>query len=360
MTDGFSRRELLQSAAALGVAALRLRASQTPTYTGEVKVVNVLATVRDKQGRIVRNLGQSDFVLEEDGRPQIIRYFARESDLPLTLGLLIDTSMSQRTVLPQERTASYRFLEQVLREDKDQAFVIHFDREVELLQDLTSSRKKLEDALTGLETPQRDRPQWGGAGDSGGGGPQRGGGQGGGRRAGTTLYDAVLLASDDLMKKQTGRKAFIVLSDGVDTGSKTSIESAIESAQRADTLAYSILFKGERMSPPGGFGGPGWGGGRGRGRGGMGGPRSYPSANRPDGKKVLERIASQTGAGFFEVSGKQPIEKIYEQIDEELRSQYSLGFSSDRPEPGAGFHHIHLTTRDKSLQVRARDGYYAG
>ena len=187
--------------------------------------------------------------------------------------------------------------------------------------------------------------------------PAAGGHGSGGRRVGTALYDAVLLASDDVMKKQTGRKAFILLSDGVDVGSKTSIESAIESAQRADTLAYSILFKGERMYPMGGFGGPGMGGHHGGGRGGWGGPHSYPSGDRPDGKKVLERISNQTGAGFFEVSGKQTIEHIFESIDEELRSQYNLGFSSDRP--GAGFRHIQLTTRNKSLVVRARDGYYA-
>jgi VWFA-related protein len=138
---------------------------------------------------MVQNLTKDDFTLEEDGRPQAIRYFSRETDLPLTLGLLIDTSMSQRRVLGQERTASYRFLDQVLREDKDKAFVIHFDREVELLEDLTSSRKKLEAALTSLETPQ---PQQRG-GSGGGGYPGSGGGHPGshgGRRGGGTILAA--------------------------------------------------------------------------------------------------------------------------------------------------------------------------
>src|SRR5712692_1020139 len=152
---------------------------QETTFSTDVKVVNVLATVRDKQGRIIKDLAQDDFVLEEDGRPQAIRYFSRQTDLPLTLGLLVDTSMSQRRLLGEERTASYRFFDQVLREKKYMAFVIHFDREVELLQDLTSSRKDLEAALAKLETP---RPQWGG----GGGGRNPTGGRG--RQGGTSLY----------------------------------------------------------------------------------------------------------------------------------------------------------------------------
>src|SRR5436305_7513853 len=172
-----------------------LRSQQDPTFSVHVKVVNVLATVRDKHKQIVRNLSKDDFILEEDGRPQTIRYFAQETDLSLTLGLLVDTSLSQRRVLDEERQASYRFLEQVLREDKDLAFLIHFDREVELLQDLTSSRQKLEAALSQLEMPQMNRRGPGGGGPGRGGmGRRRGGG-------GTSLYDAVLLASDELMKK---------------------------------------------------------------------------------------------------------------------------------------------------------------
>src|SRR5262252_1641090 len=143
---------------------------QEHTIAVDVKVVNVLATVRDKHGQIINNLGKDDFILQEDGRPETIKYFSRESDLPLTLGLLVDTSMSQRRVLGEERSASVRFLNQVLREYKDHAFVVHFDREVELLQDLTSSRKKLEDSLEQLELPQQDRPSWGGRGGPGGGG----------------------------------------------------------------------------------------------------------------------------------------------------------------------------------------------
>jgi VWFA-related protein len=308
--------------------------------------------VRNKQGEIVRNLTKDDFTLEEDDRPQTIGYFARETDLPLTLGLLVDTSMSQRRVLDQERSASSTFLDQVLRVNKDMAFVIHFDREVELLQDLTSSRQKLESALGLLQTPQPT--QEGGSNSPGSypGSRRRAGGGGGG----TLLYDAVYLASNELMKKQQGRKALIILSDGVDRGSKETLASAVEAAQRADTLVYSILFADEQgYGNGGGFGGRGMGG-MGRRGGGRGG---YPQQMRPDGKKILERISKETGARLFEVSKKQPIEQIYDRIQEELRNQYSLGYTPDRADAGAGYHKIHLMTKQKDLTVQARDGYYA-
>ncbi len=158
-----SRRGLLYSLASLFPAPGLLRGQKDTTFSSDVKVVNVLATVRNKQGEIVKNLTKDDFALEEDGRPQAIHYFSQETELPLTLGLLVDTSLSQRRVLEQERDASYRFLDHVLREDKDLAFVIHFDREVELLQDLTSSRNKLESTLRLLQTPGQDG-HWGGRG----------------------------------------------------------------------------------------------------------------------------------------------------------------------------------------------------
>jgi VWFA-related protein len=335
-------------------AARLLRAQKDTTFTADVKVVNVFATVRDKQGRIVQNLTKDDFALSEDGRPQVIKFFSQESNLPLTLGLLVDTSMSQRRVLGQERTASERFLQQVLRVDQDRAFVIHFDHDVELLQDLTSSRKELDAALAQLELPQeqRQRGGWGGPGGGRGPGGRGSGGPRGGHGGGTSLYDSVLLASDELMKKQSGRKALIMLTDGVDNGSKVSLSSAIESAQRADTLVYSILFSDRDAYGGGGFGGGGMGG---RGRGGRGGPPRRQE-ERPDGKKILQRLSKETGGGFFEVSKKQTIDKIYDQIQEELRNQYSLGYT---PDAGSGYRKIQLTVKKKDLIVQTRDGYYA-
>ncbi len=230
------RRWLLQ--AGLATFAVVLAAQQPSTYSVEVKVVNVLATVRDKHGKIVNNLSQDDFTLDEDGYQQTIKYFSRETDLPLTLGLLVDTSLSQRRVLDKERSASGSFADQVLREDKDKAFLIHFDREVELLQDLTSSRQKLQDGLRLLQTPAPEQDRSAGGGGGGGGGYPGGGGSGRGGHSrrhggGTLLYDSVYLASDELMQKQRGRKAIVILTDGVDQGSKMSLDRAIESAQRA-------------------------------------------------------------------------------------------------------------------------------
>ena len=330
------------------------------TLSVQVKVVNVLATVRDKHGKIVNGLTKDDFTLTEDGRPQAIKYFARETDLPLTLGLLVDTSLSQLRVLSEERDASESFLAQILREEQDKAFVIHFDREVELLQDLTASHEKLHSALESLATPQFTRTS------AGGGGPGPGSGRGS-RGGGTLLYDAVYLASDELMQKQSGRKALIVLSDGVDTGSKESLDVAIESAQRANTIVYSILFKDDTAyGNGGGFGRTGISipgmGGPGMGRGGMGGPgrggRRYPQEHA-DGKKVLERISKETGGRLFQVSKKEPVDQIYSQIEEELRNQYNLGYTPDRANSASpGYHKIEVAGKKKDLVVQARDGYY--
>jgi len=318
----------------------------------EVKLVTVYAAVRDKHGKIIPNLNQSDFALQEDARPQTIKYFVRESELPLTLGLLVDTSLSQRRVLDQEKSASYSFFDHILREDKDKAFLIHFDREVELLRDLTASREKLRSGLEELDTPSfTNTSGGGGAGTAGGSGRRHG--QGGG---GTLLYDSIYLASNELMKKQQGRKALIILTDGVDHGSKESLNTAIASAQRADTAVYSILFADEDAYGPGrgGYGGHGgYGGGR-------GGPSRYPQQDHPDGKKVLERISKETGGQLFEVKKKLPIEQIYAQIEEELRNQYSLAYTPDRPGDDSTYHLIHVTVNQKDLIVQAREGYYSG
>ena len=353
-----------------------------PKFSSDVNVVNLFVTVRNKQGKIVKDLTKDDFLLDEEGKTQAIKYFSQESDLPLYLGLLVDTSGSQRTVLNDERTASFKFFDQVLREDRDLAFVLHFDFEVELLQDFTSSRKDLEKALDQLQISPRlqQRQGQGGGNPSGGGGgggypgggypgggyPGGGGGgypSGGGSRprGGTDLYDAILLASDELMAKQKGRKALILLTDGVDTGSKSTLFQAIESAQKADTLVYSVLFAGsENYSQPMRMGGPGMGR-----RGGMGRyPQPGGGYDRGNGKKVLEQIARETGGQFYQVSHSHPIDKIYAEIEEELRGQYSIGYTPDPPAPSGVYRHIHLTTnnkvkKDKDLVVVTREGYWA-
>jgi VWFA-related protein len=352
MSSLTSRRSFL-AASALVLAARRLRAQRfsdadtlkdapsglgkdNPVFSSDVKVVNVLATVRTKGGEIVANLTKDDFVLTEDKQPQIIKYFSRETNLPLILGLLVDTSGSQRNVLEEEETASYKFLDKVLREDLDKTFLAHFDFDTELLQDLTSSKQKLREALDGLEVPgPGGRRGGGGYGGPGGGG--RRGGQGGG----TTLYDAVYLASDEIMRHQQGRKAVILLTDGVDHGSRESMGTAIEEAQRADTLIYSIMFEGEESG--GGLGGFG---------------RIGPIDMGADGYKVLQKMSRETGGGFFEVSRKMSIDAIYKRIEEELRSQYSIGYTPDRPPDGYAFRTISLKAKRKDLVVQARQGYY--
>jgi VWFA-related protein len=328
-----------------------------------VKLVTVYAVVRDKHGKIVPSLTKDDFALEEDGRPQAISHFIVQTDVPLTLGLLVDTSFSQRAEIVPERDASYTFLDHLLTA-KDVAFVIHFDRDIELLQDLTSSRPKLQAALQQLNTPQLDRDDNGDNGGNGGG--QRGRGMGGG----THLYDAIWLASNDVLKKQQGRKAIFVLSDGVDRGSKESLTDAIEAAQRADAAVYTIYFAGEepqnqgyqRHRRLGGGMGGGWPGGGGGwpGGGGGGGGNQYPREQRVDGKKILLQISEETGGVMFEVSKNLPLDKIYDVAAEGLRNQYALGYTPNPPDTDAGYHTIHLTAKKKDLTVQGRQGYYSG
>jgi VWFA-related protein len=411
---------IVAGVAAMAVAARGQQQQQPgqaggPTYSADVKVVNVLATVRDKNGKFITDLGQNDFVLEEDGRRQTIKYFSRESDLPLTLGLLVDTSRSQRLTIEQERSASAAFVDRVLRENKDGAFLIHFDREVELLQDVTKSPRPVANALEKMQLAsdetagtqsRRPRPQssdgdpsssddsssrssgqspddqgqQGGQGQPGSGrypgGPRR---QGGGgqmaQRGRTLLYDSVFLASEEITRKQSGRKVVIVLSDGVDRGSKTTIEQAIRAAQRADTVVYAVYFAGEKESGQGGNGG--WGG-PGRRGGGIGFPGRFPTGGggypggsggggrggrseepKVDGKKILERVAKETGGRMFEANKKQTAEKIYQQIEDDLRHQYSLGYTPDRASEEGAYRAIKLTTRKNNLIVQTRDGYYA-
>ena len=294
-----SRRSLFS---ALGlIPALRLLGAQQqqgaqqgaqqpdkPTFSAAVKVVNLFANVRNKAGAIVKDLTKDDFLLDEDGRAQEIRYFSQESDLPLTLGLLVDTSGSQRRLIEEERAASYRFFEQVLRPEKDVAFVIHFDFDVELLQDITSSRRLLEKALENLEAPAQQRQQ-----------------------------------------------------------------------QRQPTqqpMPFPFPGGGGRRGR-GGRTGPSGGGGRSGGGIGLGRMGRVPM-NTPNGKKVLDQISRETGGRLFEVSKKQPLAKVYDEIDEDLRHQYSLGYSPDRTDTAGAYHRIRLTTKQKGLIVQTREGYY--
>lgn len=308
----FVRRSAIVAALLLAISA------QTPgqdeaTFSTTVKVVNVLATVRTKSGQLITDLTRDDFSLTENKRPEEIKYFSRESDLPLTIGLMVDTSMSQAKVLESERSASFQFVDQVLREGKDKVFVTQFDMAVMTRQKLTSSRRDLEESLPFLDTPSKNELE-----------AQRGGG--------TLLFDAVVQASREIMSAQQNRKAMIILSDGGDNGSDQTLSSAIEAAQRADTLIYSILYADSGYY--GGFGGG-------------------------EGKTAMMRLAKETGGSFFEVSKKLNIRQIYGIIEQELRSQYNLGFVSDQPVRVSEFRALQLTTSRKDLIVQARDRYWA-
>jgi VWFA-related protein len=340
-------------------------ATPTTTMSVDVKVVTLPVTVRDKHGKIVLNLSKDDFVLEEDGKPQTIRYFNQETNLPLTVGLLVDTSMSERDNLDKERAASRTFLDQMITRPTDRAFVIHFDRQVELLQDLTSDHGKLERAVGEIDstsavqnTPTSDQ-------DSGGSHTRRG--------AGTLLYDAIFLACDEVMKKPTGRKAIVVLTDGEDRGSQETLNSAIESAQRSETVVYTIYYGGHEDHDNsgfnngggrGGYPGGGYPGGRypggGYPGGGYPGGSRYPQQqSRPDGKKILQRIAQETGGRYFEVKKKDSVDDVYASIAEELRTQFVLGYTPPKDQ-SSGYHSIHLTTKEKDQSVQTRAGYYSG
>jgi VWFA-related protein len=308
---GFTRREAL----ALAAGSLFGAQQDDVTFKAGVKVVNILASVRTKKGEFVTDLTKDDFTILENGKPQTIRYFSRETDLPLTLGLMVDTSMSQQRVLEQERSACFHFLDQVLRPDKDKVFIMQFDMAVMLRQELTGSHHKLDEVLAVVDTPTRSELQM-----------QQG--------AGTLLYDAMFKGARDVMANQLNRKALIVMTDGVDTGSETSLAAAIEAAQRTDTLIYSIEFSDEGYY--GGF--PGMG---------------------PDGKGVLVRMAKETGGSFFAVTKKRSIDQIFDMIQMELRSQYSIGYVSDEPVRISEFRKLQLTADRKGLSLQYRDRYWA-
>jgi VWFA-related protein len=330
-------------------------APAAPTIAVKVKEVNLLAIVRDKKGQPVNTLEQKDFVLEQDGRAQAITQFAHETDVPITLGILADTGPGQRKELADERKASTDFVNHLLRENKDKAFVLHFDKEVELLQDVTTSHEKLAKGIDQISAGEAAHGG-GGRGGSGQGQPHYffGGGM---------LHDAIFLSSDELLKGVQGRKALVLFSDGVDHDSKTSLQHAIEAAQRADTVVYCVYVASEHEQEESGMGRHGGGfpgggpfpGGGGGGRGRV--PQSAPRENKDEAKKVLQQIAKETGGRYFELTKKMTAAQIYSQIEEELRHQYSLSYTPDKAD--SGYHKLHLRTQNADFTVQTREGFYS-
>ena len=289
----------------------------------DVDVVNILCSVRDKKNGLIGNLSKDDFTISEDGKPQTIKYFARETDLPLTIGLLVDVSGSQARLIEDERRAAYQFFTQVLRK-KDMAFLISFGPEAELLQDFTSSPRLLQAALDGLRV------------SSGVGGLHPGPVPTASQIRGTVLYDAVYLAASDRLQKEVGRKAMVLITDGVDVGSRLKKSAAIEAAQKADSIVYSIYYA-DRSA----YFGPG---GMSMGGGGDG---------------DLRQMSEDTGGRVLHVDRKNTLSNIFTQIQEEMRSQYAIGFSSTNEKKDGAFRRLEIHTRDKNQKVQARKGYYA-
>lgn len=284
---------------------------QAPVIKTEVNLVNIFATVRDKKKHIVPTLKQEDFRVYENEQQQKIAFFSTEKTLPITLGLLIDTSGSEQYRLPAEQDAASRFLNQVLRKG-DEAMVASFDLDVDMLSDFTDDRAQLQRAIHHAQIN--------------GGGPMVTPGTIPSGPNGTHMYDAIWLICGEKLATEAGRKALVLITDAEDFGSKVRVEESIEAAQRTNTVVHFLL-----VHDPG----QGW---------------------RPD---IAHRIADQTGGRVIEVSSEKHLQEAFDQISEELRSEYTLGYYPANAARDGTFRKIKVETTDKDLKVLARRGYYA-
>lgn len=289
---------------------------QGPTFRKNVNLVNLFFTVKDKHGALVPHLDRDQFEVFEDGKPQTIKYFSAETNLPLTLGILVDSSLSMKAMLQEEQSIAGDFLRQVIT-DKDLAFVISFDISVDLLQDLTSDvhllRKGLEKAKTNVGTSTSGFP---------------GIGQGPipiTNPKGTLLYDAVYLGSSDVLSRQVGRKAMVILTDGVDEGSRLKLKDALEAAQKADVICYVLLLFDPRYG-----------------------------SDMSD----MSHLAEQTGGRAISVGRTNKLSKAFSEISDELRSQYSLGYTPTNEKQDGTFRKIEIKAKGE-YKIQARKGYYA-
>jgi VWFA-related protein len=314
---------ILISVLALAIpAALLLAQDDTTTLKVEVNLVNILFNVRDKKGGLIGSLNKDDFKVFEDGKEQEVKYFNRETDLPLTIGLLIDVSASQMNLIEIEKNAAYQFFGSVLRK-QDLAFLISFGEESELLQDYTNSPKLLRAGLEGLHV------------SSGVGGFGPGPVPTISQPRGTVLYDAVYVASADELKGQVGRKVLVLITDGEDEGSKYKISQAIEAAQKADAIIYGFYYVDRRFYMSRGmvFGG------------------SSDSA--------LRQMSEDTGGHVFHIDNKLTLQDAFTQLQDEMRSQYAIGYTPTNPAKDGTFRKLEVKTSNKDWKVQARKGYYA-
>ena len=327
------------------------RLQPLPTFRAEIDVVNIIATVRDKNGRLIPDLKKEDFILLEDGKEQPIRYFRRETDLPLTIGMLVDTSRSQWDLIGTERDAARTFFYQAVGKE-DKAFLVSFDTDSALLQDFTNSPRQLTKALEQLVAPIAQStfriPL-----DSGVAGAKLGqpasnlpantdpGSNPAGcsqlstvaSARGTVLHEAVYLAAGEKLRRQPGRKMLIILTDGVDQGSRLKIEDAVRAALRADAAVYSIQYYD---------------------------PNIYCDSSVDSlGNAALHKLSDVTGGHVYKVERKNSLEVIFSQIQEEMRHQYAIGFSPLNSMHDGSYRRLEVRTVDLNLSVQARQGYYA-
>jgi len=301
------------------------------TLKVQANLVSIYFTVKDKHGALIPNLTKDDCTVFENKQPQKLRNFTAEADQPLTLGILLDTSGSQENVLPMEQQTGGQFLREILRQ-KDEAFLISFDVDVNLLEDYTNNAARLARAMNKAEINTA-----GGNGAAGIPGIGQGPVPTQGDPKGTLLYDAVYLASGDKLRSETGRKALILLTDGGDQGSKYRIQDAIEAAQKANAIIYVLLiadrgFYGNGSIMLGGYNGPG----------------------------AMRKLAEDTGGRMIDVgnNGKK-MEAAFQQIEDELRTQYVASYTPTNPSLDGSYRSIAVQCKGDGLKVQARKGYYA-
>jgi VWFA-related protein len=292
------------------------------TIKVNVNVVQLFFNVKDKHGTLIPNLNKADFDIAEDGKPQTIKYFNAETNLPLTLGILIDASGSQRNVIDMEKEVGGAFLHQILT-DKDEAFVISFDISVDLLQDFTRDTRRLQTALNKAKVNVDY---------TSGGIPGMGGGPVNTQNApGTLLYDAVYLSAHDMLSKEVGRKAMILLTDGQDEGSKLKIKDAIEASQKSDSIVYVLL-----CADRGFYGGIGY-----------------------SGESEMRKLTEQTGGRVINVGNKfDKLRDAFDQIAAELRSQYNIGYTSTNTVLDGSYRKLEIKSK-QNYKIQSRAGYYA-
>ena len=289
--------------------------AQGPVIKSEVTLVNLFATVRDKNHRVVTDLKQDDFKVSEDGHEEKVAFFSKEMQLPITLGLLLDTSGSEQFMLGAIQDAGGRFMHRVLKKG-DEAMVISFDSDVDLLSDFTDDKTILDRAIgkARINIP-------GGGMIAGNPGPV-----GSQNITGTALYDAIYLACGEKLNGEAGRKAIIIVTDAQDEGSKVRLEEAVESAQRTDTVIHILLVADPRFG------------------GNVG---------------VAHKLTEDTGGRLIVVNSEKRLEEAFDQISEELRSQYTLGYYPTNTARDGKFRKIKVDMTNHDLKVLARKGYYA-